>query len=68
MGVSPSCCFYLVPTDQEVADISVHKVSEGQMHEGWTLTLLACLAPADKSLLTLLFLWKKKLSGEWDFQ
>lgn len=66
MGVSPSHYFYLVLTDQEITDISVHKVSEGQMHEGWSPTLLACLDLADKSLLTILFLWKKKTSGEWD--
>lgn len=61
--VLPSCCFHLVSTDQEMIDISVHKVSEGQMHEGWGPTLLACLDLADKSLLTILFLWKKPVWG-----
>jgi len=47
VGALPSCSFHLVSTDQEIADISVHKVSEGQMHEGWGPVLLACLDLAD---------------------
>lgn len=67
VGVSPSLCFCLVSTDQEIGDISVHKVSEGQMHEGWSPTLLACLDLADQSLLTILFLWKKCCQGNGMF-
>lgn len=37
------------------------------MHEGWSPTLLACLDLADKSLLTILFLWKKSCPGNGIF-
>jgi len=53
----------LISTDQEITDISVHKVSERQMHEGWSPTLLACLDLADKSLLTIPFPRKKAVWG-----
>lgn len=33
------------------------------MHEDWSLTLLACIDLADKSLLTVLFPWKKTVQG-----
>lgn len=33
------------------------------MHGDWSLTLLACLDLADKSLLTVLFPWKKTVQG-----